>query len=392
MTRVEQTQLLVVGGGPVGLIAALCAAKRGLDVIVLERSFRGTARGHTTLLHPSSIRLLSELGLAPLLLRSGQLLEHVELRVNSESQRIKLPLPAVALTQALFEETLLQVLRKEEVDLRAPLEVTAVLQTDQYVDVKAARREQLKAAASAGEERWEFSESSAIQAKFVIGADGRHSRVRQSLGIGMATGPMDRYAMFEFPSDHPPEPTLVISTEFNHCITPLAGRRARCSFQLAPEAPWMADLTFLGTLLQERAPQQELPHELDWSDIVDFEPTLAETFGRRRVWLAGDSVHSASPLGVQSMNRGISEAYQLVEAMAAVDSGTSALGEIALVSRAQREDWQRSLASDVDMELLPHAPRWPRGQLGEIMSALPVSGSDLEALLGELGIRRRSDV
>ena len=34
MTKVEQTQVLIAGGGPVGLVAALRAAKRGLDVIV----------------------------------------------------------------------------------------------------------------------------------------------------------------------------------------------------------------------------------------------------------------------------------------------------------------------------------------------------------------------
>jgi len=127
MTKVEQTQVLIAGGGPVGLVAALRAAKRGLDVIVLERSFRGTPRGHTTLLHPSSMRLLAELGLALLLLRVGRLIDDLELRVDSNIRRLKLPFPALSITQALFEGTRLQVLRKEEVDLRVTCEVTAVL-------------------------------------------------------------------------------------------------------------------------------------------------------------------------------------------------------------------------------------------------------------------------
>src|SRR3954471_24994724 len=110
MTQVERTQLLIAGGGPVGLFTALCAAKHGLDVIVIERSFRGSPRGHTTLLHPSSIRVLAELGLSPLLLRAGQLIDELKVRVNRGTKRLKLPFPALAIPQSLFEETLLKVL------------------------------------------------------------------------------------------------------------------------------------------------------------------------------------------------------------------------------------------------------------------------------------------
>src|SRR6478735_2810943 len=185
MTKVERTQLLIAGGGPVGLFAALCASKRGLDVVVLERNFRGTPRGHTTLLHPSSLRLLGELGLAPLLLRSGQLFDQLELRINGEKQRLKLPFPALSITQALFEETLLQVLRNAEVDLRATCEVTTIVQAERYVEVKAVRRERVHGppstpgTRSTQEEHWESTDSNLIQSQFLIGADGHRSQGRQ---------------------------------------------------------------------------------------------------------------------------------------------------------------------------------------------------------------------
>ena len=40
---VTATHLLVVGAGPVGLFAALCAARRGLQVTLLEQNFRSVA-------------------------------------------------------------------------------------------------------------------------------------------------------------------------------------------------------------------------------------------------------------------------------------------------------------------------------------------------------------
>ena len=280
MTQVERTQLLIAGGGPVGLFTALCAAKHGLDVIVIERNFRGAPRGHTTLLHPSSIRVLADLGLSPILLRAGRLIDEIKLRVNWGTQRLRLPFPALAIPQSLLEETLLKVLRKEEIDLRATCEVTALTQSEEHVEVRVARREQLEVSNSSAEGQWELTDSSSIHAQFVIGADGQASHVRQALGILTASKPIERYAMFEFQSNHSPEPELAISNELRHLITPLNGERLRCSFELARGDNWTSEVELLSRLLAKRAPQHEVPSELHWSRVVDFEPVLAERFGR----------------------------------------------------------------------------------------------------------------
>jgi len=318
------------------------------------------------------------------------LIEEVKLRVNSGTQRLKLPFPALAITQALLEETLLKVLRKEEFDLRGTCEVTALSPFADRVEVRVARRERLEAGSYPGEEHWGLAESGSIHADFVIGADGRASHVRQALGIRTVTSGMERYAMFEFPSSPPAEPELAISHELCHLITPLSERRARGSFQLPRGQEWTADLELLGKLLHARAEQQAQPTELDWSEIMDFEPHVAEQFGRGRVWLAGDAAHRASPLGVQSMNRGLSEAWELTSEIAAVASGKRSLAALELLGNAQRKDWLQTLAVGPDFEGSLQAPGWLSGHAAQIVSALPVSGPDLEDLLRQLGIERRS--
>jgi 2-polyprenyl-6-methoxyphenol hydroxylase-like FAD-dependent oxidoreductase len=389
----SRSQILVVGAGPVGLFSALSAARRGLQVTLLERNFRSTAPGHATLLHPSSLRLMSELGLSERLLASGRLVDRIDLFVDGRhAKSLELARPALTIAQSVFEEVLLKALRDEDVELRSPCEATALTQSSSSVEARVVRRELRTLGHPEDSDEWQTVEHSSIDADFVIGADGYESRVRENLGLeSMDVGATETFMMFEGPR---PVLDSAMSVAFQHGLGsaafPLHEQRGRWGFQLAADLSALPDLNRLRALLAERAPWREPePTEIEWSTVTHFERRLTRGFGCGRVWLVGDSAHITSPFGGQSMNAGLSEAHDLVEQMAAcLLEGKSPLALEQLAAVRERE-WQRLLGFNVTFDLAVSAPAWLREHARRIVPTLPASGPDLQRLLLQLGVSIR---
>ncbi len=414
MRKNAQTEVLVVGAGPVGMLAALLLTQQGLRIRIIDQEARTAAHSYACALHPGSLRLLERAGIVEDVIALGRRVETVGLYEGAarRAQAILADLPnrypfAVVLAQFLLEELLEERLRAAGVQVEWH---SRLREMEPGAEGVIATIEKL---ASSGrgyiipELDTTVRERVGVEARFVIGADGCNSQVRRQLGIAMTpAGAPQSYGVFEIETaetvDH--EMKLVLNESTISVLWPLADNRCRWSFQLvAPgavsdfprkerdhvivvQAPSEEDsLHQLRRFLTERAPwfRTEIKDIL-WIAHAQFQRQLALRFGEGRCWLAGDAAHQASPAGMQSMNQGLNEAADLADAIKSILRDQSSLGLLQSYDHAHQAEWQRLLGLTTPAEPPISLSPWARQHFSTILGNLPASGEDLNHLLEKL--------
>jgi 2-polyprenyl-6-methoxyphenol hydroxylase-like FAD-dependent oxidoreductase len=393
MTSADKaTELLIVGAGPVGLFAGLRAAQAGLDAMIVDHTYRGFGRGYATLLHPSTLRLLDDVGVGSGLRQAGREIKKIGLRVDGAPRvELELPSPALAVSQSALEDALLGALRRTDVAVLAPCEAGTLRQDARGVHVRVMRRELVTLGSPAEYSDWEAVESYNVNAEYVIGADGYDSRVRAAIGVDVAKlGETESFAMFEVPAHEDASDAfeLGFSEGLASAVVPLPGTRARLGFQLDSGLDAEPNAERLHELITGRAPWfRDGLMRVDWGTVIQFERRLVRRFGGGRVWLAGDSAHVTSPLGAQSMNLGLAESDDLVGHIHACLREGSAPETLFDYGAEHQREWHKLLGFHVKFDVLSHAPAWLPAHARMVSPVLPASGAELRDVLRQLGLK-----
>jgi 2-polyprenyl-6-methoxyphenol hydroxylase-like FAD-dependent oxidoreductase len=236
---------------------------------------------------------------------------------------------------------------------------------------------------------WVVTRTETVRPAYLIGADGYDSGVRRMSGIGMEDlGAAQVFSVYEIEAhgELPAEVRVTIGPDLTSVYWPLEEGRCRWGFQIPAASDHVASMARLAALIAAQAPWcQARPAAIYWSTVGLFERRLTNTFGNKRVWLAGDAAHQAAPIGVHSMNAGLVEAYELASRISRIQRATgspSLLDEFAATSHAA---WQRLLGGN-GVRALPGADQWVRQHASTILACTPASGDDLDALLGQIGL------
>lgn len=329
---IERVDVLVVGGGPVGLFAAALVAARGLEVAVWERREAPPAGSRAIGIHPPSLDAFAAIGLdtavlaEAVLVRAGVARSRGRVLGSLSFDRASTTHPYVATLDQHRTETLLR-------DRLA----TGVLRTGTRL-VGLERRRSSVVATGTGP----ADEPVAVEAAFVVGADGGRSIVRDLLGI-RTTGRDydDRYVMGDFADPEPPHSRSVALVDVGPDGVvesfPLPHARRRYVALVTEDGPavagagsesWSGDpdpgrAAWLAGIVDDRTGATPDPATCTMLSAFGVRRREAVRVGVGRVVLVGDAAHEISPIGGQGMNLGWLDAAALAPILAdAVASGT----------------------------------------------------------------------
>ena len=335
------TDVLIVGAGPTGLSRACVLAAERVSFVLVDRLSEGTNTSRAAVVHARALEVLEELEVTDRLRAEGHVVPTFTLRdqdrvlatIRFDGLPTRYPY-TLMIPQNLTEAILLGRLRELGGDVSRPCEVTDLQPDADGVSVTAAADGQ---------------QPQKIRARYVVGADGMHSTVRERAGIGFTGGRYEQsFALADVRMRWPfggDEVMLLLSPEGLVVVAPLPGGRHRvvATMDDAPEHPGIADVQHL---LDTRGPRSGATRvdEIVWSSRFRVHHRVVDHYRAGRILLAGDAAHVHSPAGGQGMNTGIQDAVALGHALSAVLGGRADESRLDQYERIRRPVAERVVA------------------------------------------------
>ena len=348
----KNTDVLIVGAGPTGLTLAASLISRGIQATVVDAQATAAHTSRAAAVNARTLEVLEGLDVARRLVKEGIQAPRFTIRDRS---RILIRLDFSGLTTN-YPYTLL-----------VPQNVTEKLLNDRLTELGGAvvRSKVLTSVAEDGEGvTATFDDGDTIRARYVVGADGIHSTVREQAGIGFEGGHYDEsfiLADVHLSGEAPVEEVVLFwATAGLTVVAPLPDGTYRIVAPVA-DAPEEPSVEFVQQVLDERGlgAGRVVVTDVVWGSRFRIHHRVAHTYRAGRLLLAGDAAHVHSPAGGQGMNLGIQDAIALADALASVLAGgpESALDEY---SEARRPIARQVVALTDRLTRLATLPRAAR--------------------------------
>lgn len=328
----DETDVLIVGAGPTGLMTACQLAMQGVDFRIVEKNIRKTSYSGAMFIQARTLEVFDQLGIAEQAMRDGRYVEYISfyyqghqinrIHVAKMGKNISKFPGILMLPQFHTEKILTQYLETCGKTIEREKQLFALEDGPNYVHVKLHT--------PAGVEQ--------LKCRYVVGTDGIHSTIRELLKISWNGQTNDA-------------PLVVTDCEVqcksgrkqSHCSTfekactevvfalssdgiagffPLNNHRWRIDSVIPKnmqrekyKSPSFYEIT---RNFSERIKLGISLKEPGWFSIFHSNTYLAGTLQKGRCFLAGDAAHVHTPIGAQGMNTGMQDAHNLAWKLAFV--------------------------------------------------------------------------
>ena len=308
----KMVDVVVAGAGPTGLALATGLRSHGLDVLIVDRAEAGANTSRAAAVHARTLEVCETLGVTETLLQSGVQVPYFRVR---DRNKVLLTVDFGRIRSA-YPFTLMCPQNRIESILQARLEAlggsvvrqAALRSADQASDLVRVVIETPDA-------------TECVKAKWLVGCDGMHSRVRDIADIAFEGGTYAQsFVLADVTMDWPfsrDEVNLFFASTGLLVVAPLPEDRFRIVATI-DEAPDEPSVLLEQSLLDERGPYNPggRIRDLLWTARFKVHHRLVASPRAGRVLLCGDAAHVHSPAGGQGMNTGIQDAISLADVLA----------------------------------------------------------------------------
>jgi 2-polyprenyl-6-methoxyphenol hydroxylase-like FAD-dependent oxidoreductase len=319
-TPVEpKTDVLIVGGGPTGLVLALWLKRLGVEVRVIDETAEPGTTSRALAVHARTLEFYRQVNLAAEVVELGLKFAAVNLWARGQhAARISFadigqglsPFPYILIfPQDQHERLLIKHLLRLGVEVERRTRLVGFREADDRVVAQLEREDGVR---------------TECVVRFIAGCDGAHSRVREVLGADFPGGTYNRLFYVADVELHGPTSNHELHVALDDAdilaVFPMKGDNVgRLIGTVKRDAePHSKDVSW-GDVSQSVVERLKMTvDEVHWFSTYRVHHRVANHFGRGRAFLLGDAAHIHSPVGGQGMNTGIGDAINLAWKLAAV--------------------------------------------------------------------------
>lgn len=301
------TDVLIVGAGPVGLFLANECARRGLRWRLVETRSSQSEHSKALAIFPRTLEIFDMAGVVAPFLKTANRVTWVAIathkrqlaRISFTPEETAYPFVAMV-PQDVTERLLVEELRRKGGAVEYETAFVSAVQHDGYVSAKIDRR----------------GEQIELTTSFVVGCDGAHSTVRHLLNLPFDGAQYDvsfMLADIETNETLPADEMQLCPSEFGPlAIFPMSATRRRIVATIEKAEEDTPSLDLVRKTLAQRAPAGIEALSLRWSSYFRIHHRQVGRLRVGRMFIAGDAAHIHSPFGGQGMNTGLQDVWNLV--------------------------------------------------------------------------------